>query len=58
MKTLEIFLSETPRSRAFIFGVKHYLVVPFYICSNYRSRAIFNRFSTEIAKAILTREKT
>ena len=31
----KIFLSETVRSRALIFGMKHYLVNLYHVCSNY-----------------------
>ena len=31
----KIFLSETTRSRAFIFGMKHHLVSVYQLCSNY-----------------------
>jgi len=35
MKLIKIFLSETTRPRAFIFGVKHHQEVLYQSCSNY-----------------------
>jgi len=35
MKLSKIFLSETTRPKAFIFGIKHHLEVLYQSCSNY-----------------------
>ena len=35
MKTLKIFLSETRRPRALIFGMQHHIVTLYQICTNY-----------------------
>ena len=35
MQFLNIFLSETARSRAFIFGIKNHLEVDYQSCLNY-----------------------
>ena len=35
MKTTKIFLSETTRPRAVIFGMKHHLVDLYQVCTNY-----------------------
>ena len=34
-KTLKMFLAETARPRALIFGMVHYLVDLYQVCSNY-----------------------
>ena len=40
MKTLKIFLSDTTRLRALIFGMQHHLVGLYQSCSNYAPWAL------------------
>jgi len=42
MQFSKIFMFETTRPKAFIFGIKHHLEVLYQICSNYAIWVIFD----------------
>ena len=61
-KTLKIFLSETARPRALIFGMVHYLVDLYQVCSNYgpgaKSGPVLGITCLTLANRTLVRETT